>query len=392
MKKIITALTVTALAFSAAFADVALEFTQNAYILADKAVGANNTGTLDLFTGYKGYDTPQTGQTITDKSSVGKDGITEGNLKFTAKTKVAGVEFTVKPTLNNSGNTIAWSTYYGWAKFFEGAMELRAGRWESRTVNRYTSYQGKIPGTFYERYKPGIGVNKAIGADINNLTGKAKAAQLKYSMDGGVWVTGALIKSAYDAASGINSQSGWAAEFGTPIGEGSKLIIDFKNLKQDQYSLAAFFENTTLKEGLDFQAGFIFDRTDATTNNMMWAGDFRASYELADNVTLITMNNLTYDGTTSVGGVYRLWDMASLAIMASDAATLNLTVHWEHDDLLNTYENEDNAIGQIDFSPMIKYQVGKGVDITGGVHIAVLGWSKPNTTLFSIPFVLHVSM
>ena len=312
-------------------------------------------------------------------------------IKFTAKTKVAGVEFTVKPTLNNGGNTIVWSTYYGWAKFFEGAMELRAGRWESRTVNRYTTYQGKIPGTFYERYKPGIGVNKAIGADINNLTGKEKAAQLKYSMDGGVWVTGALIKSAYDDASGIQSQSGWAAEFGTPIGEGSKLIIDFKNLKQDQYSLAAFFENTTLKEGLDFQAGFIFDRTADVTNNMMWAGDFRASYELADNVTLITMNNLTYDGTVS-GGVYRLWDMASLAIMASDAATLNLTVHWEHDDLLNTYDNEDNAIGQIDFSPMIKYQVGNGVDITGGVHIAVLGWSKPNTTLFSIPFVLHVSM
>lgn len=371
MKKIITALTVTAMALSAAFADVSLEFKQMGHLLADSA--DNSTGTLDLFTGYANTSA--------------------GNLKFTVKNSNAGVEFTIKPTLNNSGNTVAWNNYYGWTKFADGKAELRAGRWESRTVNRYNEYAGDYEGTYYERYKPGsIGGNTA---DLNRLTGKALAAQVQYKLDGGAWVTGALIKSTYDNTSGINSQSGWAAEFGTDVGEGTKIIVDFKNLAQDQYAFGVFGRNTTLKDGLDFQAGFVFDRRAATANNFLWAVDFRAKYELGDNLALITMNNLTNDATAALNGkpaIFKIWNMVSLAVLASDNATINLTAHWEHDDLLNNKDISHNTQGRVTLSPMVNYLVGKGVNISGGVNIDITGWGQPDTALFSIPFVVHVKI
>ena len=371
MKKIITALTVTAMALSAVFADVSLEFKQMGHLLADSP--DNSTGTLDLFTGYANTSA--------------------GNLKFAVKNSNAGVEFTIKPTLNNSGNTVAWNNYFGWTKFADGKAELRAGRWESRTVNRYNEYAGDYEGTYYERYKPGsIGGNTA---DLNRLTGKALAAQVQYKLDGGAWVTGALIKSTYDNTSGINSQSGWAAEFGTDVGEGTKIIVDFKNLAQDQYAFGVFGRNTTLKDGLDFQAGFVFDRMAATANNFLWAVDFRAKYELGDNLALITMNNLTNDATAALNGkpaIFKIWNMVSLAVLASDNATINLTAHWEHDDLLNNKDISHNTQGRVTLSPMVNYLVGKGVNISGGVNIDITGWGQPDTALFSIPFVVHVKI
>ncbi|MBR0100319.1 MAG: hypothetical protein IJP90_11485 [Treponema sp.] len=373
MKKIITALTVTAMALSAAFADVSLEFKQMAYILADDTTG--DTGTLDLFTGYSSTSA--------------------GNLKFTAKKDNVGVEFTIKPTIDNSGknNTIAWNNYYGWAKLLENQLEFRAGRWESRTVNRYNGFAGNYESNWYERYKPGTMTGNA--KDINCLTSKELAAQLNYKLDGGMWVTGALIKSDYDPASGIQSKSGWAAEFGTTVGEGTTLIVDFKNLKQDQYAFAVFGRNTTLKEGLDFQAGVIFDRLAKASDNFVCAADFRAQYDLGDNLALITMNNLTYDAknaSTNDAAKFMLWDMVSLAVTATENATINLTVQWEHDDLMNADGNKRNTDGRVTLSPMVNYVVAKGVDFSAGMNVDITGWSTPSTTTFNIPFVFHVKM
>lgn len=388
MKKIITALTVTAMALSAAFADVSLEFKQMAYIFADDAdptesdtTKQNKTGTLDLFTGYSSASA--------------------GNLKFTAKKDNVGVEFTIKPTINNSGNTIAWNNYYGWAKLLENQLELRAGRWESRTVNRYNGFAGNYEGYWYERYKPGTMTGNA--KDINRLTSKELAAQLNYKLDGGMWVTGALIKSNYDPKSGIQSKSGWAAEFGTNVGEGTTLIVDFKNLKQDQYAFGVFGRNTTLKEGLDFQAGVIFDRAAKSSDNFVCAADFRAQYDLGDNLALITMNNLTYDATNASANdaaKFMLWDMVSLAVTATENATINLTVQWEHDDLMNADRSTEtakrkinhNAEGKVTLSPMVNYVVAKGVDFSAGMNVEITGWSTPSTTIFNIPLVFHVKM
>lgn len=376
MKKIITALTVTAMALSAVFADVSLEFTQKAILLGD-------TGNVDL-NGYSGkFD--------------GK-GTTDGNWKFQIKNANAGVWLTVKPQLTDGGaNTVGKSEYVGWTKFLDGAATLQAGVWEARTANRFTGLAGKIQGTQYERYKmgtlPSVGADgkdvKGPATDVNSLTDKALAAQIKYTLDGGAWVTAVLKDGDYDAASGIGQKSGLAAEFGTSLGEGSKLIVDFKNFAQDQYAVAGFFENSTLKEGLNFVAGLSFGRRAST--NFEWAIDFRGTYDLADNLLLTTMNNLTYDGSATGEPALHLWDMVSLSTAISEQLTAIFTVHWEHKDLWKDSESGDATF---DIAPMVKYQVGKGVDLTGGLSMRTSNWAnrKPTNMKFEIPLVLHVSM
>ena len=371
MKKIITALTVTAMALSAAFADVSLEFTQKAILLGDN-------GNLD-FNGYSGkFD---------------GNGSADGNWKFNFKNANAGVWLTVKPTLKDGKYSVGKSEYAGWTKFLDGAATLQAGVWEARTANRFTGLAGKIQGTQYERYKMGT-IEGTVAKDVNSLTDKSLAAQVKYTLDGGAWVTAVLKDGAYDAASGIGQKAGLAAEFGTPLGEGSKLIVDFKNFKQDQYAVAGFFENNTLKEGLDFVAGFSFGRAAAPKNNFEWAIDFRGTYDLADNLLLTTMNNLTYDGinvTTAGDPKVKLWDMVSLSTAVSEQLTAIFTVHWEHSSLL---EDSSATTATFDIAPMVKYQVGKGVDLTGGLSMRTGNWAnrRPTTMTFEIPFVLHVSM
>lgn len=383
MKKIITALTVTAMALSAAFADVTVEFTQHAILLGDN-------GNLD-FNGYSGK--------FLANGMPDANGSADGNWKFNFKNANAGVWLTVKPTLKDGKYSVGKSEYAGWTKFLDGAATLQAGVWEARTANRFTGLAGKIQGTQYERYKMGT-IDGTVAKDVNSLTDKSLAAQVKYTLDGGAWVTAVLKDGAYDAASGIGQKSGLAAEFGTPLGEGSKLIIDFKNFKINQYAVAAFFENNTLKEGLDFVAGFSFGRADpttapaTTTNNFEWAIDFRGTYELADNLLLTTMNNLTYDGINKTAGgdpKVKLWDMVSLSTAVSEQITALFTVHWEHSSLL---EDSSSSTATFDIAPMVKYQVGKGVDLTGGLSMRTGNWAnrRPTAMTFEIPFVLHVSM
>ena len=370
MKKIITALTVTVLTLAAAFADVSLEFTQYAVLLGDN-------GNLD-FNGYSGkFDGNATAN---------------GNWKFTIKNKNAGVWLTVKPSLQDGNpDAVKASEYVGWTNFFDGAMKLQAGQWEARTAKRFAN-GGKLQGTQYERYKMGVvkGLgNTSAAADSNRLTDKQLAAQITYTMDGGAWVTGVLHQGDYDTTSGTQQKAGWAAEFGTSVGEGSRLIVDFKNFKQDQYSVAAFVENSTLKEGLDFTAGFSLGRE--ATGSFSWAIDFRGEYDLADNLRLATMNNLTYN-TLGTVPVYNLWDMVCLSTELSDQLTALFIVHWEHNDLMKVAATGRKAT--LDFAPMVKYQVGKGVDLTGGLNIRTSSWDErsPDTMNFEVPFILHVSM
>ena len=404
MKKIITALTVTAMALSAVFADVSLEFTQHAILLGD-------SGNLD-FNGYSGkYD---------------GHGAADGNWKFAFKNSNAGVQLTVKPSLTDKfthkkddkkdAPAVKASDYYGWTKFFDGAMTLQAGVWETRSANRFTTFAGKIQGNQYERYKLGV-ANGTVAKDINSLSGKALAAQVKYVADDGLWLTGALLDGDYDSKSGIQQKAGFAAEFGTSLGEGSSLIVDFKNAKEGQFALAGFFENKTFKEDLDFLVGFSFGRTD--TQKIEYGVDFRARYDLADNIALITMNNLSYygykvtDSKTEISSAdaetFALWNMVSLTATLSEKLTAIFTVEWEHTDLLNTSnipqtvtnkDNEDTVkqLGftqaTLDLAPMVKYQIGKGADITAGAVIHTFNWveRKPTDAYFEIPLMLHVSL
>ena len=365
MKKIILALSVTALALSATFADVSLEYTQKANIIGD-------SGNLK-YTGYAKN---------------------KGTLKFLLKNDTSGVQLEVEPTIakgNEGTKTIEPNHYFGWVNFGEGAFQLQSGVWETRSVNRMTADAGKWEGSQYERYKYGV-MGGSSGKDVNNISTvngtKSLASQLKYNA-GDFYIEGLLVESAYDTSSGLNPKSGWAAEAGLNLGEGNKLVVDFKNSKKDDYAIAAFFENKTFKEDLDFVVGATIGRP--ASKNIEYGIDARARYTLSDNMVLTTMNNLSYLGS-SQSPKYSIWDMVSVAVTASDNLKVLMTVEWEHPDLLNVGGTPDNAQGKLDFIPSATYTVGKGVDMSAGLIIATTGWSKPTTATVNVPFILKVAL
>lgn len=124
-------------------------------------------------------------------------------------------------------------------------------------------------------------------------------------------------------------------------------------------------------------------------NNFEAAIDLRAKYALGDNLGLTTMNNLSYYGTSATPS-FDLWDMVSLDTKVSDTIKAMFTVEWEYKDLF--HDSTGGHHGELDLIPAIQYTPAKGVDLTAGLIIATYGWSRPNTTKFSVPLMLHVSL
>lgn len=367
MKKIIAALSVTAMALTAAFAaDVSLEFTQKADLLGDN-------GKL-RYTGY-------------DKNA--------GCVTFTLKNDNAGVYLDVDPTIakNTETKSVGFDAYYGWVKFFDGAMKLQSGVWSSRSPNALDADGGKWNGSHYKRYNYGVMNGNTAGKDVANLTylysadANKLASAITYTAND-LFVTGAIVDNPYDSASGLGLKSGFAAEAGVKMGEGSKINAIFKNPANKDYALGGFFETTDFKEDLDLVAGFTFGRA-ATNNTFEYAIDARARYTLSENMALVTMNNLSYYSSKKD---FALWDMVSLSVNASEQILVTMTVQWEHKHLLNWDGKDENNDGSLDFIPGVRYKVGDGVDLTSGVVIKTTGWSKPTTATFEIPFILHVAL
>lgn len=389
MKKIITALTVTALAISSVFAQAKVEYTQKAFLYSPK-------GNKMELAGYDGMD---------------------GNIKFEVKNAQAGAWLTVKANLgtaekyngsgtyaDNTGKAPAFSEYAGWVKFGDGSFKLQSGRFDARAANRFTGLAGKWQGDLYERYKLGIPelkdssdtvVSSNVGKDVDNygcLNGsKVLTSFVEYAGEA-VTARAALNANNYGT---LDLKSGFSFNAVTTIGEGTKLVADLKLPSNNAFAFAVFAENTSLKENLDFLVGFTFVQSKSGTklstsaNNFEAAIDLRAKYALGDSLGLTTMNNFAYYGTTTKP-VFCLWDMVSLDMPVTDKIKAFFTVQWEYKDLF--HEATGGHHGELDFVPSVQYSPVKGVDMTLGLIMATYGWSRPDTTMFSVPLLLHVSL
>ena len=154
-----------------------------------------------------------------------------------------------------------------------------------------------------------------------------------------------------------------------------------------------FFENTSLKEGLDFVAGLSIDRPKGTDTN--FAIDLRARYELSETATLTTMNKFQMDNSPVVGTTgrsYSIWDMVSLAVKTSDTVKLTMTAHWEYRDLFSCASPAGAGRGKLDFMPGVTYSPTSGVDLSTGLVIETTGWPRAVTSTYKIPVVLHVEL
>ena len=386
MKKIISMLTVSALALGSIFADVSLEFTQRAYLY-------DQSGNKLKYTGY---------------------GDNKGCVKFTAKNDNAGILLDIDPKMvQDETKTIPLDQYTGWVNFGDGSFKLQSGVWTARSVNRFNGNAGKWNGAEYEKYKYGV-ANGSYAKDINNIASINGTSYLSsavtYKGDG-FYATALLLgldKTGGKATDGkrtgygtLDLYSGFGVEAGIELGEGSKFTVNLKTPANKQMALGAFYENKTFKEDLDFVAGWSFGNDDAS-GKFETAIDLRASYALNEKVTLTTMNNLSYYSTGNTTkldasngeshGQFDLWDMVSFGVKTSDKILVMFTAEWEYLDLMHRNTKSDSHNGTLDLIPSVKYTATKGVDVSSGLIIHTTGWSEPASAKFAIPFLLHVAL
>lgn len=359
MKKIIST-AAAVLAFSMAFADVSVEFTQAGYLSSDRG---GNSVKLDV----NGYD---------DDKKVTGCVVTEISNEF------AGVVFDFDPYIKDVGRDYVdnasngmFDQYYGWVNFMGGKAKLQSGVWASRSVNRMKKDAGSWEDAEYEAFKPGV-IKGNIAEDVTNLTKGNLSTQITYNLDNG-YAKAAIVSSDYGASS-LNS--GFALEGGFNINEDTNVKVYFRNLKDQEIAFAVFGESTGLKEGLDLVAGFTAGNA-KTDSGFEYAFDARARYELNDKIAFTTMNNIS-----SVNEAYTLWDMLSVAYKLSDKTKLTVTGEWYYADL------SVEKAGALSIIPGITYSPCDGADITTGLILETTGWKKPSKSSISIPVVLHVAL
>ena len=367
MKKIISALTVSALALGTVFADVSLEYTQKGYISSNKG----GSKKLDL----NGY----------------KDSIT-GDVVFKVSNDTAGVVVDIDPFYKNVGKQDMtngsnpqefFDQYYGWVNFFGGAAKLQTGVWKTRSVNRMNQDAGSWEDAEYERYKLGIVNGSGDGKDITRLAsvggdykGKVTTA-LTYNM-GSFYATGALITSDFNKT----IKSGFGFEVGYSVNDDTKIQGFFKTTADQQIALAVFMDKKAFAiKNFKFDVVTGFTLGNGTGNGIEFGVDLRARSEITEKLAITTMNNLSY-----LSGSFSLWDMVSATFKLSETLKAQFTGEWEYADL------DTGDIGKLSIIPGVVYSPVDGVDITAGVIINTAGWAHPKSSDFSIPFVLHVAL
>ena len=379
MKKIVSVLSVAALALSSMFAaEVTLSYKTKAalYKETNKKNVATDTGATQersLFN-QKGYD----------------NGKAKSNVVVSAKTDFAGFVLDFEPEAQN-GKTGTVMTkdnfyqYYGWLNF--GPLQITSGKWESRYGYELDDDQKAWADNDFNRYHLGI-INGDYGHDVDNLTATTEATATDKAFNGirakveatqqlatavaftshpndGTYIMlkGVLVDSDWgsslrldsdrtygqdftkvDAGSGdLAFHSGFAGEFAFHIDNSIDINVVAKSLKRDTLAIGGFvrptFGNTTLLAGftvgLDLKELKDDKGAEIDSNKNEMGFDFRLRTKLSDKVTLTTMHNVShfkpeYEKDHKVDTNYAtMWNMVSLGYKASEKVLLQLTAQNE---------------------------------------------------------------
>lgn len=387
MKKIISALAVSALALGSVFAaDVSLEYTQKGMI-------SNNEGGKSVKLDLNGYAADVTGDVI-----------------FSVSNDNAGVLVDIDPWYDDTarkgvqGATQLFDEYYGWVKFFDGKMKLQSGVWGDRTVNRMTQDKGKWENGEYEKFKPGV-INGAIGADISKFAAFNGETSLTTALtydDGTFSVTAGAITSTFKTSTSTTgtttTKSGFGFNLAYNIDEDTKITAILKTPTDQSVAFAAFVDKKGFEifdRTFDVMAGATVAGRDSSNtsdyNGFEGAVDLRFRYEISDTVALTSMNNFSYNGNLTTSGssgeaLKSIWNMLSVAVQATDTIKVQLTGEWYYADL-----DAENA-GLLEIIPGVTYSPVEGTSLTGGIIIKTEGWKNPSESSIAIPFVLSVAL
>ena len=302
--------------------------------------------TADIGFSYKGsnYFTPSGGN-LGYNHGLRKDCM---SVTFTNAAGGVVVDFDVKKT------ELAEDEYYGWLNFGlpVGSLQVTAGVWKGRYVNRIRADQGDLDSEDFELYKPGV-INGTAGKDSDNLTGGnigvVAAWTLADKLPGVLIAKLGLFKSGWnpDAKSAdgdVVVNAGFTGELAYRQDGLVNVNFAVRSLTKNSYSFG-LWASPLMVDKLQLTVGATvamvkdYDKDAAEWDNrgVEWGIDLRARYKVTDSFSLTTMNNISSgyhgkvtgeDGKVVVheDNVLILWNMLNATYSIADNLTTALTI------------------------------------------------------------------
>lgn len=418
MKKIVSALMISALAIGSLFAvDISIEYETAGNIYSEeKKKDSNGTTTSST-------------KTVLDQS--GYDGASSDFI-ISASGDVGGFVLDIDPDAD--GQSLGLDEYYGWINFAN--IQVTSGKWTSRYVNRVKEDAGSWADADYERYKPGV-VKGIIARDSSNLTGaivnddgeisveQRLATAVAYTMrpDENTYfmVKGLLVDSNWggffensDTKEYDNqSKSGFAGEVAFRKEGLVDLNFAFRSLQRDELGIGLFvsplnFKSTELMLGLSGGFDLKDYGEDVDSNYREFAFDVRLRHVFSEKLALTTMNNISVYQNQKIkdgddNSLTSMWNMVSLAYNVNEQLLAQLTL--ENECGLQaakdgtTYKTGDLGGFNLSLIPGVTYSFNENASFTAGIKfeftaLASSDYEDANgsRTAFSIPFVFDVAL
>ena len=305
--------------------------------------------------------TTEAGGVVVDFDTTDVDANTKGVRDVRYRT-VDGVD-------DKSGVGLKQDEYYGWLNFGLplGQLQITAGRWSGRNVNRVLTDRGDLEARDFELFKPGV-INGTIGKDSANLTngnmGMVAAWTLADVLPGTLMAKVGLANY-WDEdwnQNGKNSRSkdwlwnpdkkNWSVKAG-PLAEVSywqegafRANLSVRSLNKHSYSFGAWIspelaDTLQLTVGGTVATGKLWNFNGGSgwsDRRTEWGIDFRLRLQVTDDLSITTMNNISSgictDGTlTNAEGkslkgdsIGALWNMLNATYRIADNLVAALTL------------------------------------------------------------------
>ena len=299
------------------------------------------------------------------------------------------------------GSKLEQDEYYGWLNFSlpVGQLQVTAGVWNGRLVNRVLTDKGELDGDDFEKFKPGV-VKGMSGADSDNLTeGKISvvaAYTLKDVLPGTLMAKLGLVKNTWnpDAAAATSTptvaydkvedsdfiiNAGFVGELMYEQADLVKAVVSYKTYQKGSNTVGVFisplmFEKVNMMIGGTYAGYHHWDSTTKSWNSIAneWGFDLRLRYKVTDAFSLNTMNNLSRRVSTAEGAhEVSLWNMLNGTFKMADNIKAGLTLNFFTD----TMTTPETRTINLTISPSVAIQATEHLSVTTVLRV---DWNNLN--------------
>lgn len=294
------------------------------------------------------------------------------------------------------GGKLVQDEYYGWLNFGLplGQLQVTAGVWNGRLVNRVRADAGELDDADFEKFKPGV-VNGISGYDSDNLTEGNIAVVAAWTLNdvlpgtlmaklglvNGPWNPDASSATttatvAFDDVedSDVKFNAGFVGEVMYAQDDLAKIVLSYKTYQKGSNTVGLFvsplmIDKLSLTGGFTYAAYHHYDTSAKRWLHIRneWGADLRARYQITDQLSVTTMNNLSRSIRSATKGQHELslWNMVNATFKLNDTVKTGLTLNF-FTDKLTTPGTLSDIQRHIDLtiSPSVAIQATERLSVT----------------------------